>query len=659
MKMNVMAAVFTLLTFPVYAQTFQWAKSTGGAQKDEGISIVADLAGNTYSTGSYRGAVDFDPGAGTALLTAVGDNDIFIRKLDRDGNFIWAKTIGSTLYDVGIDIAIDAAGNVYTTGAYSGAADFDPGAGTTTLTPAGSRDIFIVKLDVNGNFMFAKSMGGSSPDAGNSITVDNSGNIYTTGYYSGTADFDPGAGLYEFSSLKAGEDIFVLKLNAAGDFAWARTAGGGLPDQGTAIALDVAGNSFITGFYNNDANFNPAGSGAGGLLPAGVGNNIFVLSFSAAGAFGWVKAMGGTGNDIGYGITVDAAGNIYTTGYFSGTADFDPGAGTASLTSAGTNVDIFVSKLDNQGNYVFARSMGGTNGDVGYSIALDGTGNIYTYGSFAGTADFDPGAAINGVTSAGLADVFISKVDNAGNFVWVKTFGGTNDDIGYAMALDGVGNIYTTGIFAGTADFDPDAPVFNMTSAGNNDVFNVRLGSAVFPVNLKSFDVVKKDLDSYLTWNTATELNTLFFGIEKSSDGILFATTGTVKASGNSTTNKTYQFTDAQAGKSLANQNIYYRLKMVDVDGRFTYSPVRLVNFTGKAVMLTLYPNPVNTVLTIKSPATQTGVTYNINDQGGRRVLTGTLQHIATTVDVRKLPPGIYYVQVNDGLKQTYNIVKQ
>lgn len=659
MKMYLLLGSLTLLSLSATAQTFQWAKSTGGSTKDEGISIVADASGNTFSTGSFRGTVDFDPGAGSANLTAVGDNDIFIRKFDRDGNFSWAKSVGSSTYDVGIDIAIDASGNVYTTGAYSGAADFDPGASTTTLTPAGSRDIFITKFDGSGNFIFAVSMGGSSPDAGNSIAVDLSGNIYCTGYYSGIADMDPGAGVNQFESLKAGEDIFLLKLNATGNFLWARTAGGANPDQGTGIALDLSGNPFVTGFYNGDANFNPLGSGAGGIRAAAGGSDIFVLKFDAAGTFGYVKSFGGTGPDVGYGITIDATGNIFTTGYFSATADFDPGAGNASLTSAGTNVDIFVSKLDAAGNYLFAKNMGGTNGDVGYAISVDGPGNIYTYGAFAGTADFDPGAATTSVTSAGLADVYISKLDATGNFVWVKTFGGTTDDIGYSMSMDGVGNIYTTGIFSNTADFDPDAAVFNMTSAGGNDVFNTRLGSAALPISLSGFDVLKKGEDAYLYWKTATELNASHYEIEKGYDGVVFTGIGTIKAEGNSTNSKAYNFNDKAARQNRPNQKIYYRLKMVDVDGRFAYSPIRQINFTGKETAISLFPNPAKTFVTIKLFDYQPGSSYSILNGDGRKLLTGNLNGPATNVDVQILKSGVYYLQVNNELKQTYKIIKQ
>jgi hypothetical protein len=141
---------------------------------------------------------------------------------------------------------------------------------------------------------------------------------------------------------------------------------------------------------------------------------------AAGGDFVWAKRMGGTNRDIGYSITTDASGGVYTTGVFEGTVDFDPGEGTFNLTSVGST-DIFVSKLDSNGNFIWAKRLGGTGLDAGNDIALDTSGNIYTTGFFHGTADFDPGAGIFNLTSVvdyyPYSDIFVSKLDNNGNFV--------------------------------------------------------------------------------------------------------------------------------------------------------------------------------------------------------------------------------------------------
>ena len=455
----------------------------GGATSDVGYSIAVDSLGNVYTTGSFNGTVDFDPGAGVAELTSAGgnaSNDIFVSKLDSSGNFVWAKGLGGTSGDDGFGIAVDSSGNVYTTGSFIGTADFDPAAETTNLISAGvsERNIFVSKLDSLGNFVWAKGLGGTGADVGRIIAVDSSGNVYTTGYFFSTADFDPGAGTTNLISA-GGAEAFVSKLDSSGNFVWAKGLGGNSTDEGYSIALDSSGNVYTTGYFRDTADFDP-GAGVAALTSASAGvNEIFVSKLNSSGNFVWAKGLGGTAADVGRSIAVDSSGNVYTTGYFIGTADFDPGAGVANLTSAsgsgGTDRDVFVSKLNSSGNFVWAKGLGGTAADESNSIAVDSSGNVYTTGSFNGTVDFDPGTGVENLTSAGGSDGFISKLDSSGNYVWAKSLGDTGFDYVRSIAVDSSGNVYTTGNFNGTVDFDPGAGVENVTSNGSNDVFVLKL----------------------------------------------------------------------------------------------------------------------------------------------------------------------------------------
>ena len=176
----ILIGLLLALTINNYAQDveFAWAKSMGGSFDDDGQSITVDAVGNIYTTGSFLDTIDFDPGPGTYNLSSAGWKDIFIQKLDANGNFIWAKSMGGVSYDVGNSITIDALGNIYIIGVFEDTVDFDPGTGTYYLTSAGSRDIFIQKLDSSGNFIWAKSAGGSDYDGGSSIAVDTTGNVF-------------------------------------------------------------------------------------------------------------------------------------------------------------------------------------------------------------------------------------------------------------------------------------------------------------------------------------------------------------------------------------------------------------------------------------------------------------------------------------------------
>ena len=481
MKKYILILATFLICSHVWAQppTFVWAKKMGGINTDVGHSIALDASGNVYTTGVFSGTVDFDPGAGTFNLTSAGVADIFISKLDAAGNFVWAKKMGGISGSTGESIALDASGNVFTTGVFQGTADFDPGAGTFNLSSAGGDDIFISKLDAAGNFVWAKAMGGTIGDIGFSIALDALGNVFTTGYFLGTVDFDPGAGTFNLTSA-GGDDIFISKLDAAGNFVWAKQMGGTAGDIGFSIALDASGNVFTTGRFYATADFDP-GAGTFNLTSAG-NMDIFISKLDAAGNFVWAKAMGGINTDAGYSIALDASGNVFTTGIFYATADFDPGAGTFNLTSVSPGgPDIFISKLDAAGNFVWAKKMGGIGGDWGHSIALDASGNVFTTGDFSGTADFDPGAGTFNLTSAGNMDIFISKLDAAGNFVWAKKMGGTMDDRGQSIALDASGNVFTTGYFNGTADFDPGVGTFILISAGSTDIFVHKMADCLAP----------------------------------------------------------------------------------------------------------------------------------------------------------------------------------
>ncbi len=464
-----------LLASTAHAQDFEWAKRMGGTGNDQGRAIVVDGAGNVYTTGYFEGTVDFDPGPGIFNLTSAGSADIFISKLDAEGNFLWAKRIGGMGDDIATAIAVDGAGNVYITGFFYDFLEFDlSSGGTLTITSAGEADIFISKLNAAGNFVWIEGIRGVGNNRSNAIAVDGVGNVYTTGEFWGTADFDPGPGTFNLTSagFEGYHDIFISKLNAAGNFVWAKRMGGTDVDVSRAIALDGVGDVYTTGSFRGTVDFDP-GPGTFNLTSAG-GFDIFISKLNANGNFVWAKRLGGTGeSEGGRAIALDGAGNVYTTGFFEGTVDFVPGPGTFNLTSAGS-ADIFVHKLNASGNFVWAKRLGGTGWDVPTAIALDGAGNVYTTGEFWGTADFDPGPGIFNLTSAGNWDIFINKLNASGNFVWAKRMGGTLNALARAIALDDAGNVYTTGSFSGTADFDPGPGTFNLTAAGQSflpDIF--------------------------------------------------------------------------------------------------------------------------------------------------------------------------------------------
>lgn len=507
--MKIKIVLFLLIT--IMATSFmqaqqpmlEWAKSCNGLQNERVNGIAVDGAGNVYTTGSFEGTVDFDSGVGVANLTAVGlgDRDAFVCKFDVNGNFVWVKQFGENPgQEEGMAITVDAAGNVYTAGMYSNTVDFDPGSGIFNLSSLSAffhQNMYVSKLDTNGNFVFAKRIGGQGVIIPRSIALDNVGNIYTTGEINsagqGTAiltiDFDPGAAVFPLASTTAlDSDVFISKLDASGNFVWAKNMGGNYSENANSIALDAIGNVYITGTFRSSADFDPSSGIANLINSSTTYTDIFVAKYDTNANYIWAKRFGSNANidENGFGIKVDATGNVFSTGTFQGTVDFDPGAGVANIVGNAFGNNNYILKLDTNGNYVWAKTFAGT-GAAGRAIDLDSAGNIYTTGYFSGTCDFDPNAGIaNITTTGGAAFLFVSKLDSSGNYVWAKGFGNTlnnnNNTFGQVIKVDSNFNVHTAGTFNSTVDFDPCPTVFNLSAVGGYDVFVQKLNQSTIGV---------------------------------------------------------------------------------------------------------------------------------------------------------------------------------
>ncbi|MCX6641442.1 MAG: T9SS type A sorting domain-containing protein [bacterium] len=467
--------VMAILGSNAFSQNYQWAESVGGTNDDSNRDLALDNQGNVYITGCFQGInVDFDPGPGTAFLSSAGGLDIFLAKYDSLGNYLWAGRMGGANNDYGARIAVDASGNVCVIGWFeSTGADFDPGPGIAILNTAGYTDIFFAKYDANGIYLWAHSVGGTNYDGCHDIVLDSMNNVFITGYFYGTnIDFDPGSGTAYLSSVASSGDLFYAKYDSSGTYLWAKGTGGSSYEVGNAIALDDSGNVYLTGpFSGTDVDFDP-GPGTVFLSSAG-GYDVFLAKYDASGDFGWVKRIGGAGDDIGGDIVIGGSSNLYISGCFHGTAvDFDPGPGIALLNSAG-EFDAFFAKYNLSGDYLWAGGIGGVSDDYGNDITLDGLENVLFYGSFQGTnVDFDPGPGTAYQNSAGGSDAFFAKYDASGNFAWAEKLGGQYDDYDGGAAIDAADNIHVAGNFSGiNVDFDCGPGTAYLSSAGGSDIF--------------------------------------------------------------------------------------------------------------------------------------------------------------------------------------------
>jgi hypothetical protein len=312
-------------------------------------------------------------------------------------------------------------------------------------------------------FSWAKQLGGTAIDGAYCSGFDATGNVYTTGYFKQTADFDPGSGTYTMTSSSIWSDIYISKLNSSGQFVWAKQieclGGSG---HGRSLKTDASGNLYVSGLFSGTCDFDP---GPGTYTLSTFNSMGFLLKLDPAGNFLWVQQLGGEP----YSLALDISGNIILAGVFNSTSDFDPGPGTYTMTSAGF-ADFFVCKFNPSGNFQWAVGMGSINPDEAHSVQCDASGNIYVTGFYNNGTDFDPGPGVLTLPTNGSSDTFILKLDAAGNLVWAKNIGGANSDGAFALCLDGSNNIIIAGAFKGICDFDPGPGTYTLSAIGSNTI---------------------------------------------------------------------------------------------------------------------------------------------------------------------------------------------
>lgn len=445
--------------------TMSWAKGLLGNNNIQPSSIAVDPIGNVYSCGWFTGTVDMDPGASTSTLASLTYYDAYISKLDNAGNYIWAKQIDYLNSEIAEAITTDASGNVYIAGK----------TGANILT---------CKFDASGTMLWSKNfVGDVNNNTAYAIKVDPAGNVYTTGLFKDTVDFDPGPGTVTLTTPNTGTPVpghvYISKQDPSGNLIWVKDIGGLSPNDngtGTGLALDKQNNIYIGGNFSNYIDLDP---GAGTFsLNSTVTNDAFVAKYDSMGNFIWGAQFSGPMNKSINGLCLDSAGNVCTAGTFDNTVDFDPGPGVYNVSGS---FDNFICKLNPSGNLVWVKNFGGTATDACVSITSDPAGNVYTTGLFFNTVDFDPGAGTFNMTSAGNTDIFIQKLDFAGNFKWAVQFSGSGNDRSKSLTADASGHIYSTGYisFGTSCDFDPGPGTFIITGTGNADTYVHKLAPAL------------------------------------------------------------------------------------------------------------------------------------------------------------------------------------
>lgn len=500
------------LTVKLMAQNFNWVMQIGGTSVDYGQIVKKDGLGNFIIAGNYSGTIDLDPGIGVNNVTSSGNQDVFIVKLDANKNFVWGKSVGGINSDAVNDLVIDNGNNISLCGYFRGTADFDPSSVTFNLSTGNiGADGFILKLNSSGNFVYTKQIGGTATadDHVISIILDNQGNLFASGYFNSTCDIDPGTSQFNVTSV-GGSDIFIIKLDVNGNFVFGKSIGGTTGtitsggSKGRNLIIDASNNIYLTGEYDGTTDFDP-NSGVTNLISNGL-LDLFVLKLDSNGNYIFAKSIGGSGNDLGYSIKLSMNGDICISGEFTNTVDFDPNTGVSNLTSNG-QIDGFLLKLTNTGTFQWVNKIGGTGNDNSYSISLDQNDNIFTTGYLNGSVDFDGSSAQYILNSNGMKDAFLAAYSSSGNFIYAQNYGSSSDDEGWNVSTSN-NEIYLTGYFQNTVDFNAGTNTNNLTSFGSQDAFVLGINNSFCTQTIYNTVTVYDTVTVYTTVTDTLIINT-------------------------------------------------------------------------------------------------------------------------------------------------------
>lgn len=426
----------------------------GSGAKAAGNFVAADAVGNVYSLGTFSGTVDFNPGSGAFPMGALGPKTIYLSKLDSSGNYLWVLEIGPSDFAT---MTVDKHGNTY----------------VATNT---SFATYIYKIDPAGNTLWNKVFEGGNACWTQAIAVDSSNNILTSGTILGkNIDFDPDTSKYFLSGANDPGNgnaplytAFLCKLDSNGKFVFATLPGGTYAQ----VIVNSVNEIIVTGTYYSYI---------------GYYESLYITKYGPSGSQVWSKGISNPNSHINtYSCTSDRANNICIVGNFDGTLSID--SFVVTTTYSGSS---FVLKLDPNGNPNWLKKMDVILLDPRLMdespqiIRTDTSKNIYISSSFQGFVDFDPSSQTQFLYSA-QSSGFILRLDPLGNFDWVKQVGQGSSFALNSLAFDRFGNLFTTGSFAGTVDFDPDYGVSNLSVIGSYDAFVHKLSKSQLVTSIKT-----------------------------------------------------------------------------------------------------------------------------------------------------------------------------
>lgn len=469
------------------AQTFEWVNTVGGFDYDGSTSLISDSLGNAYVVGTFRKTIDIDPGIGTLNFISSNDTSLFIQKLNSDGKLIWAHQID---YAWAHQIEFDKQGNILILGSFRGNVDIDPSIGVFNLIGQNNTNLFLLKLDSSGNFIWATVAMKNCLDCyAADLNIDKDNNILLTGSFRGSVDIDPGSSTFTLSSFNTNyPDAFVAKYNNIGNLVWGKVFRGREGEYGQAIVSDILGNVYVAGSFYISTDLDP---GPGNfIMTSMVGYaDAFIVKLNSNGNFIWAKEYNNSSNGFIfiYDMRLDKNQNLITVGVFDNKVDFDLGPNTNIINSTST-ADFYVMQLDINANFKWVKTFNSTSYDRADIIYIDKNNDYFISGLFRGNIDVISNKPL--LQSRGNFDVFIVKMDDVGNPIYAKSMGGNGYDYLSSLSVSN-GSLYVTGYYPETAYFD----CHTITSNGFSDSYTAKISDCEADYTVDSI----KACDTY-TW---------------------------------------------------------------------------------------------------------------------------------------------------------------
>lgn len=629
---------------------------------------------------------------------------------------VWATYYGGPSTEIEMSVATDPAGNVYlagTTVSLSGIAS----TGSFQNTLGGGTDLFLAKFNSTGTRLWATYYGGTGNEHKTGMAIDTSGNIYISGQTDATTGVAT-TGSHQATFGGGTYDAFLVKFNSAGDRVWATYYGGTQNEIGFGVSTDASGNVYMSGQSNSTSGISTTGSfqtacnGCSLFL-----SDAFLVKFNSAGSRLWATYYGGTDNDYGYGVAADASGNVYLAGYTFSTSGISS-TGAFKTTFGGVR-DAFLVKFSSSGSRLWGTYYGGTGDDVGYSIATEGSANVYLAGLTTSTSGIATTGSFQAAFGGGSFDAFLVKFNSAGSRVWGTYYGGADKEEQYNVVTDNAGNVFlagdsysSSGIASGgyqnnkvgientfVAKFSSGGTRLSATYYGQGpgddedghaavdlsgnvylagytgstsgiattgahqtsfqgivDAFLVKFGSGtILPVELISFAGWNEGKNNLLNWTTASEINCDYFNIEQSIDGDQFKTIGTIKGAGNSVQTISYSFVDSNPVYGIN----YYRLRQVDYDGGFNYSQIIDVRSKPTGIDCFIYEDETTGNFILTCPESENLQAQIFSIEGRILKAINLTNSAANKIDLAGFSNGVYILSISNGENiQNFKLIK-